>query len=298
MKQPLLALIAASFLIAALVSGCLAVPGQNATATGVPPVTPTPTASATASPVPSATPAPTATPEPKTVVSANCSADADCGWVNTACCGGDWQCVNQKRTSVACPKGLGCPVTMNPHEGEQCLCAAKTCAGGRLNMTQVASRVEDAVNAILNKTYFLQDKRFALAPASDYQGTVVSYETREKFDLRAGSARAFPAMRKIEFIITVKAAPAGGGGAYFDLEQSVDGRKYYVQRGQDYYDNTPTETKAAFSCGADRRFLVAVNDDVSFDRYFAGFLYYDYNGEKWVKIEMRDFVAALMKACP
>jgi len=292
------ALIVSSLLIAVIIAGCLAPPGQNATASIAPATTPTPTVSATARA--SATPAPTATatPAPKTVITANCSADEECAWVNTACCGGNWQCVNQKRSVVACPRGLGCPVMINPNASDQCLCASKVCSAGPLNLSQVASRIDAAVNQVLNRTYFLQDKKFELKPAVDFQGTVVSYEAREKFDLNPGSARAAPGMRKIEFMVTVKGAPSGGGGAYFDIDQSVDGRRYYLQRGEDYYDNTPIETKAAFSCGADRRFLVAVNDDISFDRYFGGFMYYDYNGEKWVKIEMRDFVAALLKACP
>ena len=296
MVEKAVALIVSSLLLAVMIAGCLAPPGQNATASITPTTTPVPTVSAT--PRASATPAPTATSVPKTVITTNCSADEECAWVNTACCGGNWQCVNQKQSVVSCPVGLGCPIMMNPNASDQCLCANNACTGGPLNLSQVASRIEAAANQVLNRTYFLQDKKFEIKPAVDFQGTVVSYEAREKFDLNPGSARAAPGMRKIEFMITVKGAPSGGGGSYFDIDQSVDGRKYYVQRGEDYYDNTPIETKAAFSCGADKRFLVAVNDDISFDRYFGGFMYYDYGNEQWVKIPMGALMAALMKACP
>jgi len=290
----------AAVLFSILLFGCLAVPKNNATAT--PAITATPTLAATPvqtpTPTPSASPSPT--PEPKTSVVSGCSTDADCDWVVTTCCpptvGGTWECVNEKNTTVYCPANRGpCTAAIPRIPSEPCVCLDKTCHAGGLNFSQAASRIEDAVNFILNQSMAPRE-RFAFTPAVDFAGTVVSYEKRMKYFFNPGSLRAAPASKKIEFVLTLKPAPGEKGGAYFSIEQAAEGRKYYVERGEDFYGNK-LETKASFSCGGGK-FLVTVNDDLSFDYMFSGFWNYDYDKEQWVNIPMKEFISALMKACP
>ncbi|MCX6767165.1 MAG: hypothetical protein NTY90_00320 [Candidatus Micrarchaeota archaeon] len=291
----------AACLAAVFLFGCLAAPQQNAGAgaTIAPVVTPTPTPAATPAP----TPAPTVVPAQETVVAKNCSADSDCDWTVVTCCpasmGGKWECANEKETSVYnCPADLVCPAVYSSTPMDSCLCVEKSCRGGELNFSQAAKRVEDAVNQVLNQTIALGaagGARFTLDAAVDYRGITGFYEKRAKYFLKP-SPRAVPGGRTIDFMVSLKPASTRWSGAYFPIEQFVDGRIYYVNRGKDAMDN-PVDTKAAFSCG-DGKFLVAVNDEQSFDQYFNGFWFYDFDKEAWAEIPVKAFVSALMKACP